>query len=117
MKNFRISEETYLKHYRLLIDGRRVVRIAYPHQYIVCGDDKVPVISAASIVAKVYRDRHMERMRRKFFGYGFEKHVGYGTKDHREQLERLGVCAIHRKTYAPIKLCTGRNSRNVLLLD
>jgi len=56
MKNFRISEETYLKHYRLLIDGRRVVRIAYPHQYIVCGDDKVPVISAASIVAKVYRD-------------------------------------------------------------
>ncbi len=59
----------------------------------------MPIISLASIAAKVVRDRHMTELAEAFPQYGFEKHKGYGTKVHYEMLEKHGLCAIHRTTY------------------
>jgi len=72
-------------------------------QAIVRGDSKSLPIAAASIVAKVCRDRHMIRMSGTYPGYGFEQHVGYGTKKHLESLTRLGACRIHRRNFSPIR--------------
>jgi len=67
------------------------------------GDQIVPAITLASVIAKVYRDREMARFAQDYPGYGFEKHKGYGTKVHEEALRKLGPCPIHRRSYAPIK--------------
>lgn len=75
-------------------------------EYIVRGDSKVKQIMAASILAKVTRDRIMQECEHLFPGYWFEKHKGYGTKKHQQALITLGVVEIHRKSYAPIKLAT-----------
>jgi ribonuclease HII len=73
-------------------------------QTIVGGDSLIPLISAASIYAKVTRDRYMEKISRKYSGYGFERHVGYGTKAHLAALKLLGPIAnFHRINYAPLK--------------
>ncbi|MGD9387903.1 MAG: ribonuclease HII [Gammaproteobacteria bacterium] len=69
---------------------------------IVGGDDLVPEISAASILAKTWRDDWMTRLERRYPGYGFARHKGYSTPGHREALARLGPCAIHRRTFAPV---------------
>ena len=69
-------------------------------------DALVPAVSAASIIAKVTRDRHMKQMDVKYPGYSFASNSGYGTQDHREALDRLGVTPIHRKSYAPIAALT-----------
>lgn len=66
---------------------------------VIGGDAKSEAIAAASILAKVTRDRDMCEMAEKYPGYGFEKHKGYGTKAHYEAIERLGLCPIHRKTF------------------
>ncbi len=66
---------------------------------IIKGDEKIPLIGAASIVAKVIRDRHMEEQARLYPQYGFEKHKGYGTDQHRKAIRKHGPCAIHRKTF------------------
>lgn len=86
-----------------LIDGNRLPDITIDATAIIKGDDKVAAISAASILAKVQRDRDMLVMDKKYPGYGFAKHKGYGTKVHLEALKELGPCAIHRRTYAPVK--------------
>ena len=70
---------------------------------IVQGDGLVPVISAASILAKVSRDRIMLELHRQYPLYGFDRHKGYGTRDHLRQLERYGPCAIHRRSFAPVR--------------
>jgi ribonuclease HII len=75
----------------------------YKHEAIIKGDQKSASIAAASILAKVARDRYMVESAKKYPGYGFEKHKGYPTKYHKEKLIELGVCAIHRKTYQPVK--------------
>lgn len=69
---------------------------------IVKADQTVTSVSAASIIAKVERDRYMAKLALKFPGYGFEKHVGYGTRLHLEKLIDLGVCSAHRLSYKPI---------------
>ena len=69
---------------------------------IIKGDQKSLAIACASIIAKVYRDRWMETIDRRFPGYGFSKHKGYGTKDHLKALYCLGVTPAHRKSYAPV---------------
>lgn len=69
---------------------------------IIKGDRKVFAIACASILAKVFRDKMMNRYAKKFPGYGFEKHKGYGTKDHLVKLAKLGPCAIHRRSFAPV---------------
>ena len=69
---------------------------------IIRGDSKEPLISLAAILAKVRRDRHMTLMSERYPRYGFEKHKGYGTEMHREQIRRYGVSAIHRKSFSHI---------------
>lgn len=67
------------------------------------GDQLVPAISLASIIAKVTRDRHMAQLAEQYPGYGFASHAGYGTPEHQQAVVRMGPCEIHRKSYDPIK--------------
>ena len=82
-----------------LIDGNRAAGIDCCCECIVRGDGKSASIAAASILAKVSRDRHMCEMDKLYPNYGFSKHKGYGTKFHYEMLEANGICEIHRKTF------------------
>lgn len=66
-------------------------------------DDSVPAVSAASIIAKVARDRYMIEMASVYSGYGFERHVGYGTAAHTAALQELGICDLHRRSFAPVR--------------
>jgi ribonuclease HII len=86
----------------VLIDGRPVKNFAHSHLGIIKGDSKSLSIAAASIIAKVERDRLMVAYAEEFPQYGFEKHKGYGTKQHLEALEKHGPCPIHRKTFGPV---------------
>lgn len=83
----------------VLIDGNRIKGMQIPHETVVKGDAKSISIAAASILAKVSRDRFMIEAAKKYPGYGFEKHKGYGTKAHYEAIERQGICEIHRRTF------------------
>lgn len=89
----------------VLVDGRPVPSLGRDHIAIVRGDGKSASIAAASIIAKVTRDRIMERMASDFPQYGFERHKGYGTKEHFEALMRFGPCPFHRKTFRPVREC------------
>lgn len=82
-----------------LIDGNKTPGLAIEQRAIVKGDGKSANIAAASIIAKVSRDRYMLEMAAKYPEYQFEKHKGYGTKLHYEMLEKYGVSPIHRKTF------------------
>ncbi len=90
-----------------LIDGNRAPRLACQTRTIVKGDAKCLSIAAASIVAKVTRDRMMIEMARTFPGYGFERHKGYGTPEHRAALAHLGLTAQHRRSFRPVQLALG----------
>lgn len=85
-----------------LIDGLAVPNFPYDSEGIVKGDSKSMSIAAASIIAKVKRDRAMIAYAVQFPGYGFERHKGYGTKAHLEALRSLGPCPIHRRSFAPV---------------
>jgi ribonuclease HII len=85
-----------------LVDGFSVPGLEVFQRPIVDGDQYSISIAAASVVAKVTRDRIMERLDRLYPGYGFANHKGYGTREHRAALQRLGVCPIHRRSFAPI---------------
>lgn len=87
---------------RVVVDGNRVPDLAVPAKAIIGGDDSVQEIAAASIIAKVIRDRMMAMFDTHHPGYHFAKHKGYGTKIHMEALRRHGPCPIHRKSFAPI---------------
>lgn len=82
-----------------LIDGNRAPKLDIECRTIVKGDAKCPSIAAASVLAKVSRDRYMREMAEKYPQYQFEKHKGYGTKLHYEMIEKYGICPIHRKTF------------------
>ena len=82
-----------------LIDGNRTGGIAVPARAVVKGDAKCGSIAAASILAKVTRDRYMREMAEKYPQYGFEKHKGYGTKAHYAALREFGPCEIHRPSF------------------
>jgi len=86
-----------------LIDGNKSPETSLETTTIIKGDALVAAISAASILAKVQRDREMVILDEKYPGYGFAKHKGYGTKVHLEALQKLGPCEIHRRSYAPVK--------------
>ena len=86
-----------------LIDGNRLPVLRIGARAVVGGDDSVPAISCASILAKTYRDALMRELDRDHPGYGFAEHFGYPTPEHRRQLQRLGPCAIHRRSYAPVR--------------
>ena len=88
----------------VIVDGTQVIpRLALPQKAWTKGDRLCLACSAASIVAKVYRDRLMDGLDATYPGYGFAKHKGYGTPQHLDALRRLGPCAIHRMTFAPVK--------------
>lgn len=74
---------------------------------VIKADDLIKEVSAASIIAKVARDRYMTEMALSFPGYGFEQNAGYGTKKHIEAIHKLGICPEHRRSYEPIKSMTG----------
>ena len=87
----------------VLIDGKTKINgLNFDQQAIVKGDQKVFTIACASILAKVFRDKMMIKYAKKFPNYGFEKHKGYGTKDHLEKLIKHGPCAIHRCSFSPV---------------
>jgi ribonuclease HII len=85
-----------------LIDGLPVRGFAWPHDGIVKGDGRSLSIAAASIIAKVSRDRRMLEFAREFPQYGFERHMGYGTKAHLEALRVHGPCRLHRRSFQPV---------------
>lgn len=87
----------------LLIDGNFGIGLKRAQKPIIKGDERVPLIALASIVAKVRRDRLMQRMHKKYPDYGFDKNKGYGTKYHLDNLTRFGPCKIHRASFSPIK--------------
>ncbi|EKD91901.1 MAG: ribonuclease HII [uncultured bacterium] len=85
----------------VLVDGNQNPKLAYPTKLIIRGDQLEPAISAASIVAKVTRDRLMQDLDRQYPGYGLAKHKGYGTKEHLAALQKLGPSTCHRKSFKP----------------
>ena len=89
--------------HKVLVDGNRTPDFGVPAQAIVKGDLTEPAISAASILAKVTRDREMVELDAQYPGYGLAKHKGYPTKDHIEALQNLGVTEIHRRSFGPVK--------------
>ena len=91
----------------VLIDGNKAPRLSMETRTIVKGDAKCLSISAASIIAKVTRDRIMIALARDFPGYGFERHKGYGTPEHQAAINKLGVCALHRRSFKPVQLALG----------
>ncbi|MBR5458873.1 MAG: ribonuclease HII [Burkholderiaceae bacterium] len=86
------------------VDGNRIPKLPMMAEAIVKGDAKVAAISAASILAKTHRDAYMMEQAHRYPGYGFDKHMGYGTAEHIKAIETLGVLPIHRKTFKPISL-------------
>lgn len=82
-----------------LVDGNRAPFLDCSVFTIIKGDSKSESIAAASILAKVSRDRYMLKMAEKYPQYGFEKHKGYGTKLHYEMIDKYGICEIHRKSF------------------
>lgn len=96
----KLSPNDYQLKTIVLVDGKTLIKGLNMEQLpIVKGDRKIFAIACASIIAKVHRDKMMIRYAKKYPGYGFERHKGYGTKYHRVQLVSLGPCAIHRKSF------------------
>ncbi len=98
-----------VSHHRLpqidlvLVDGDRLGDLGIPSLFIVDGDEVCPLISAASIVAKVLRDRLMVAYDKRYPQYGFAKHKGYPTREHIEAIRKFGPCPIHRLSFSPVK--------------
>lgn len=89
---------------RAMIDGNRAPSLSCEVKTVIGGDRLVASISAASILAKVYRDRLMLAMHRQYPEYGFDRHKGYPTAHHLERLRSMGPCPIHRKSFAPVRV-------------
>tara|TARA_B110001452_G_scaffold175062_1_gene146784 strand:+ start:982 stop:1599 length:618 start_codon:yes stop_codon:yes gene_type:complete len=87
----------------VLIDGNKLPYIKnYSLKYVIKGDQKIPSISAASIIAKVSRDKFVTTLSRNFQNYGWDKNSGYGTKEHLLAIKKFGITKHHRKTFSPI---------------
>ncbi|MGL4564789.1 MAG: ribonuclease HII [Halioglobus sp.] len=87
----------------VLVDGNRLPRWDYASEPVVKGDDRVPAIAAASILAKAQRDGELLELERLYPGYGFAAHKGYPTAAHLEALRTLGVTPVHRRTFGPVR--------------
>ena len=87
----------------VLVDGNRLPQWQYASEPIIRGDDSVPAIAAASILAKVTRDAELVALDKVYPGYGFDRHKGYPTRAHIQALQTLGVTPIHRRSFAPVK--------------
>ncbi len=94
---------------KVLVDGNRCPKLDCASEAVIKGDALVPAISAASIIAKVTRDRWMLDLHRQYPQYAFAQHKGYSTMEHIELLERHGPCPQHRRSFAPVaRLLQGR---------
>jgi ribonuclease HII len=87
----------------VLVDGNRLPRWAYASEPVVKGDDRVPAIAAASILAKVQRDSELVALEQLYPGYGFAAHKGYPTAAHLAALKTLGVTPVHRRSFGPVR--------------
>jgi len=98
----------------LLIDGKFTIKSDIDQEAIIKGDQKSISIAAASIIAKVTRDRIMNQFDKKYPQYGFCKHKGYGTKFHMEAISKNGICPIHRTTFKGVKehLCPSKDKKS-----
>ena len=86
-----------------LIDGNKLPELdGYKVKYVIKGDQKISEISAASIIAKVARDRFITKLSKKFKKYAWDKNAGYGTKEHLKAIKKFGITQFHRKTFGPI---------------
>ncbi|MEH6543359.1 MAG: ribonuclease HII [Porticoccaceae bacterium] len=85
------------------VDGNRLPDWSYAAEAVIGGDGQIPCISAASIIAKVTRDRELVVLDEQYPGYGFAKHKGYGTAEHLVALTKLGACPQHRRSFAPVR--------------
>ena len=99
----RAVEALSVKPDYIMVDGNRSPTFACESDWLIKGDDKLDVIMAASIIAKVSRDHEMLAMDEKYPGYGLAQHKGYPTRLHLEALDKLGVTEIHRKSFAPVR--------------
>jgi len=99
----RAVESLSIRPELVLVDGLNCPEISYKVKAVIKGDSKIPAISAASIIAKVARDKEMVALDSQYPGYGFSRHKGYPTKMHVAALKELGVSSIHRKSFAPVK--------------
>lgn len=99
LKKLTINYTLKTKNHLVLLDGGLAAPNKYRQKTIIKGDEKVPLIAAASIIAKVTRDRMMIRMHKKYPRYGFAIHKGYGTKAHIAAIKRYGFSRIHRKSF------------------
>jgi ribonuclease HII len=88
---------------RVLVDGKYLPDLDIPGEAIVGGDGIHTVISAASVIAKEYRDRYMSRLDLQFPGYALAKNKGYPTQEHLQSIGVLGICSAHRKTFSPVR--------------
>jgi ribonuclease HII len=86
-----------------IVDGNMAPDLPCPVECVIDGDVIVPIVSAASIVAKVERDRLMTELCVQYPGYGFSRHKGYATPEHQRALAQLGPCAIHRRSFKPVQ--------------
>lgn len=91
-----------LKPALVLVDGNQLPRLEVPAEAVVRGDAKVQAISAASILAKVHRDRWCQELHARYPQYGFDRHKGYDTTAHRAALQRHGACPEHRRSFGPV---------------
>jgi ribonuclease HII len=99
----RAVEGLRLRPHRVLVDGNRLPMLSVPAEAIVQGDSKVQAISAASILAKVHRDRLCALLHERHPQYGFDAHKGYGTQAHMAALREHGACPEHRRSFAPVR--------------
>ena len=105
----RAVEGLRLKPVKVLVDGNRIPTLDVLAEAIVKGDNKVQAISAASILAKVTRDRWCAELHVKYPQYGFDQHKGYGTAQHVAALNEFGACPEHRRTFAPVTAVLNRS--------
>lgn len=91
-----------IKPHKVLVDGNHCPKLPYPATAIIQGDRTIEQISAASILAKVYRDRQLIELDKRYPQYGFASHKGYATEQHLAALEQFGPIAEHRRSFAPV---------------
>jgi ribonuclease HII len=113
----RAVEGLRLKPAKVLVDGNRLPTLDVLAEAIVNGDARIKAISAASILAKVYRDRLCEQLHVEFPLYGFAGHKGYGTPEHLEALLRHGACVHHRRSFSPVAAALARTMGDAAALD
>lgn len=109
----RAVQQLTLLPQEVLVDGSHVLNLSLPCQAIIKGDQSVPAISAASILAKVYRDAYMRQLDQDYPAYGFAIHKGYPTRQHLLALAELGITCHHRRSFAPVKTCLKKYVANL----